>query len=61
MSTAKFVTMYYVVSKMLAQQMRGERVNSKKGTVHGVFATIDAAYAFVETHKLTLCTEIVAQ
>ncbi len=58
---AKFVPMYYVVSTMLAQQMRGERVNSKKGTFYGVFATPDAASSFVSERKLTLCSEIVVQ
>ena len=54
-------TMYYVVSTLLARHMRGERVNSKKGTVYAVFNTAEAAYAFMEERKLKLCADVVAQ
>lgn len=54
-------TMFYVVSRALACQMRGERVASKRGTMFGVFASRPAAEAYVAERKLGLATEIVEQ
>ena len=55
-------TMYAVVTRNLAQAMRGERkARDPKGTVYGTFATYGKAEAYRQDNKLGLSTEIVTQ
>lgn len=55
-------TMYAVVSRGLAQAMRGEKkVRSPKGTVYGTCASYARALQYQQDNKLGLATEIVEQ
>lgn len=53
-------TMFYVVTKTLAAAMRrGSRC--ERGTIYGIFATRDAADAYLYERKLKLVAEVVQQ
>ena len=55
-------TMYAVVTRNLAQAMRGEhKARTPKGTVYAMFDSRAKAEAFQQKNKLALSTEIVAQ
>lgn len=54
-------TMYYVVTRALAEAMRTGSAKRVKGKVYGLFQTRLSAESYIEANKLRLTAQVIEQ